>query len=527
MTRSNQRTASGRAAVAGLALLMLVLAFPAGSVRAGLGFFYDVTSLADTVAADGACTLREAITSANGSTTDCGRGSSGEAGIGFSVDGTIVLSSPLPTITNDMGIDGTGRSIAISGNSAVSIFSVNGATLWLTKLTVVNGVTGLLNTNGTVHVTGSLFAGNSERAIRNEGSVTVAQSTFSRNGSTSTTSGAAIYNFPGASLTITASRFVHNVATGHHGIGGAIFNNRGTVTISHSTFVRNVASEQGSAISSFEGMRLDIANSTFIANDAPVGALFVEGGSLALWNATVAENTGGGALYMYGGSHTVTNSTFVGNTAPGGLVTTIVSDGGSATFRNTLVSGTMSGTSCGASAGSISDGGGNLSWPDTSCPGLKVDPKLDAGLRNNGGPTLTVALRWNSPAIDRGNATTCRVAPINDRDQRGGSRSIDGDRDGVARCDIGALEYGGLIPPAPTLVSATKVTGGEKLVWSRVRDALRYRVEVRKAGTLVATRTTTTTVTVTIPLAAGSYTWTVQACNTLGCKRCLVGSFTR
>ena len=51
------------------------------------------------------------------------------------------------------------------------------------------------------------------------------------------------------------------------------------------------------------------------------------------------------------------------------------------------------------------------------------------------------------------------------------------------------------------------------LVWSRVRDALRCPVEVRKAGTLVATRTTTTTVTVTIPLAAGSYTWTVQACN--------------
>ena len=64
-----------------------------------------------------------------------------------------------------------------------------------------------------------------------------------------------------------------------------------------------------------------------------------------------------------------------------------------------------------------------------------TNPKLDpAGLRNNGGPTKTIGLRWNSPALDfiangdNGCGTTYTT------DQRGISRPQN------TGCDSGAFE---------------------------------------------------------------------------------------
>jgi hypothetical protein len=82
------------------------------------------------------------------------------------------------------------------------------------------------------------------------------------------------------------------------------------------------------------------------------------------------------------------------------------------------------------------DGGGNLSWGDTTCPGKNADPKLLA-LADNGGPTLTMALGAGSGAID--GAVNC---PPPATDQRGVTRPRG------ARCDIGAYEL--QAPPTPT-----------------------------------------------------------------------------
>ena len=83
------------------------------------------------------------------------------------------------------------------------------------------------------------------------------------------------------------------------------------------------------------------------------------------------------------------------------------------------------------SATDLGDGGHNVVYPDTSCPGTYADPLLQP-LADNGGPTQTRAIGPSSPALD--------AVPINggncaDADQRGVTRPR------VSGCDSGAFEY--------------------------------------------------------------------------------------
>lgn len=65
-----------------------------------------------------------------------------------------------------------------------------------------------------------------------------------------------------------------------------------------------------------------------------------------------------------------------------------------------------------------------------------INPQLDT-LRDNGGPTLTHALLFGSPARDAGDNFAVTL-----NDQRGLNRVFDGDGNGVATVDIGAFESG-------------------------------------------------------------------------------------
>lgn len=67
-------------------------------------------------------------------------------------------------------------------------------------------------------------------------------------------------------------------------------------------------------------------------------------------------------------------------------------------------------------------------------------------LRDNGGPTLTHYLGDLSVAIDGGINLACQ--PL---DQRGATRPQDGDEDGNAFCDVGAVK----VIPCPFLETAT------------------------------------------------------------------------
>jgi hypothetical protein len=100
--------------------------------------------------------------------------------------------------------------------------------------------------------------------------------------------------------------------------------------------------------------------------------------------------------------------------------------------------------------GTITDAGHNLS-SDSSCAFTAIGsmnntyPMLGA-LANNGGPTLTMALLFGSPAIDAGNTA---LAPATD--QRGFPRPAG------SAADIGAFEYGSIMPTIS--VSRSGATG--------------------------------------------------------------------
>jgi hypothetical protein len=131
----------------------------------------------------------------------------------------------------------------------------------------------------------------------------------------------------------------------------------------------------------------------------------------------------GGGIYHHFGTLTVSNSTFSSNSGDG-------IRNGTVTLGNTIVANSPTGGNC---PGGITDGGGNLSDPDTTCPGINSDLKLGS-LQDSGGPTQTMALLPGSAAIDTADDDICAAAPVNNRDQRGITRPQG------PHCDIGAFE---------------------------------------------------------------------------------------
>ncbi|HWN41200.1 MAG TPA: choice-of-anchor Q domain-containing protein [Thermoanaerobaculia bacterium] len=95
-------------------------------------------------------------------------------------------------------------------------------------------------------------------------------------------------------------------------------------------------------------------------------------------------------------------------------------------------------------------GVGNACSPSAGDLAGTVDQPLDARLTplgDHGGPTFTHALLPDSPAIDLAPASLCQGA-----DQRGRPRPVDGDQDGTALCDAGAVErFPACQPDAETL----------------------------------------------------------------------------
>ena len=244
--------------------------------------------------------------------------------------------------------------------------------------------------------------------------------------------GGGIFNDNGGTLIVSNSSLSDN----HASAGGGIFNdNDGGMTVSNSTFADNSASASGGAIYNDNGSTVTVSHSTFSGNStsASGGAIFNENdGTVSVSNSTFSGNIasigGGGILNVTNGTVNVSNSTFAGNRAYwAGAIRNI---DGTVTLKNTIVANSLAIGNC---SGAINGGGGNLSYPDSTCPGINGNPRLGI-LQHNGGPTATMALEAGSAALDAANDTICAAPPVNNRDQRGVIRPQG------THCDIGAYE---------------------------------------------------------------------------------------
>lgn len=338
----------------------------------------------------------------------------------------IVLAAVLTL--NNVSIDGTGHSVTISGNDVTRIFNTTGGTVTLTHLTLTHGYAGgggaIVNSSAGANLTlrdstlsaNSAFSGTGGAVDVDTGSLTVDGSTF--DGNTSFSSGGAIFSTTTGSVTIRDSTFTNNVVTNATQAGGAIFSGS-TLTVDRSTFSGNSAPKHGGAILQVN-RAFTLRNSTLSGNSATAG----DGGGVyfnaSSANATLQNNT------FSGNTATVAGSSIFHDTAAGTL-----------TVANTIVSGS-GGSNC---SGTITDGGYNLQFGDSTCGfadhAVSADPQLGA-LANNGGATQTMALGVESLARDGGNAAVCQNAGVGNVDQRGSARNA-GTR---GRCDIGAYDTG-------------------------------------------------------------------------------------
>lgn len=212
----------------------------------------------------------------------------------------------------------------------------------------------------------------------------------------------------------------------------------------------------GAAAGVFNGGVLEMSDSAIFSNTAASGAgLFNSGvarlngvtihgnasenttavhtqgsGETTLTNVTASDNRGGAAIVSTGGSTvTLLNSTVAHNdgSAFGNFATLRV--------QNSIVAHNGE-RNCWSAMTSL---GNNLEDDDTcgfdrATDIVNSDPLLQE-LAHAGGPTATHRPLTQSPALDAANGDACPAT-----DQRGVARPQDGDGDGQAACDIGAVE---------------------------------------------------------------------------------------
>jgi len=273
--------------------------------------------------------------------------------------------------------------------------------------------------------------------------------------------------------TLTNSIVDNNTAAGR---GGGIYN-QGALTIVNSTIEHNTAREGGGIATRLTAYAVTLIGSTVANNTAATngGGIYVgDLGMVALTNSTVADNIAtsgaGGGIVGYAPSPdknaptpgqttrmTLAASTMAGNSAT--VAGGIVGYNFSPTIENTILAGnnaTMAASDCAQQVTSyghnligVSDCAGLVTGVNGDAVGKRddpIDPRLGP-LRDNGGPTPTLALLPTSPAIN--------VVPLANCMHPGGE-SISTDQRGDPRpspgraCDIGAYQYQGSLPATST-----------------------------------------------------------------------------
>lgn len=343
---------------------------------------------------------------------------SGEDVITFGVTGTLGLTRPLPDLTHDLTIEGPGA-IALTvhrvGAGQFRIFTIAAsATVAISDLTIADGA--------------PRFGSDGGGVLNQGGNVTLANLIFYNNAAAQGRGGALFVD--GGTTVLTASTLDENYAL--NGQGGGIYVADGLVTVDSSTLLGNNAETGGGLF--VAGGDVTVVNSTFVENLArggDGGAIFAQAGATAVLSSTIFNNGssyGGGGILIQGNSLAARNSLIAYNSA----------------YFGPDVNGALD--SLGHNLIKDSEGGQGYDATDL----LDIDPVV-LGLQDNGGPTMTVALRADSPAIDAGDD----AADVPDWDQRGeGFPRISG-----AHIDIGAFEVQQDGAPHAAVQLAVALTG--------------------------------------------------------------------
>ncbi|HET6770857.1 MAG TPA: choice-of-anchor Q domain-containing protein, partial [Actinomycetota bacterium] len=369
---------------------------------------------------------------------------------------------------------------------------------------------GMYTEGGPVDIAGSTFSNNSATeegggiSIDNFGAVTISDSVVRDNRAGQ--DGGGIEN---SGMRVTFDRLL---VTGNKATldGGGIYNSSsGEFLVIDSTLQRNTALD-GGGFANAPDADLIIRQTSIIGNTARMpgiddAGLRLDGGEgggfwskadgdALIENTTISGNkaglSGGGMFHDADGLLKLSNVTVWGNAAlAGGGIGIVESDfapevppkaNESVVLRNSVVGGSTSGGSCDwyltSEGGNVS--GGSVPYvpipglissdsppvpaigpcfiaappgtDSTTTEGLRDrygDAKLDA-IADNGGPTMTNALRYGSLAIDTA------LSPCPATDQRGVVRPQN------SKCDAGAFEFVGPPPPADEIAPDTQYLTG-------------------------------------------------------------------
>lgn len=425
-----------------------------------------VTTTVDSLASDGSCSLREAIRNANQDTqvdnSDC-RAGSGDDFVAIPA-GTYTLSLAGmyegDSATGDLDITSNiilrGASLSttiIDANGIDKVFDIQGSSISVTmaKMTITGGAEckgGGIYTEDTLELSNVSITENSVSFgcggyggglyVGSNATATIENVIVS--GNTANKGGGIYIDSVAQGVTIENSTISGNTANSGYGGGIATWS---SLTLSNSTVSGNTADDNGGGVNialsgaSPSTTSVVFENSTISGNTGHYGAgVYVSTSedyavsvNLGMYNVTVASNTAewyGGGLYY------------------------VVSDGSAAVLlANTLIgdnSAVHGGPDC---YGTITTLSYSLIEDTSNCTvssgtTLTGSPLLDS-LANYGGKTQTHRLRRLSPAVDAGDPIGCKDANSNtlSTDQRGKTftRPVDGNGDGTAVCDIGAVEH--------------------------------------------------------------------------------------
>jgi len=260
---------------------------------------------------------------------------------------------------------------------------------------------------------------------------------------------------PGSSLSLIGLTLANGGGSGFNSIGGAIYNDQGTLTLTQCTLSENSAPGVGGAIYN-DSATLTLAQCTLSGNSAGTGgAIFNASGTLMLTQCTLSGNSAGygGAIFNLSGTLTLTQCTLSGNSAD---------SGGGAIYNGTA---TLMLTNCIAAGntpsnivGSFTPNGNNLT---------SGNPLL-APLGDYGGPTQTMPPQPGSPAIE--GVAPANVVPGLTTDQRG-VPFCDGNANGIVSPDIGAAEADVIVVTTAADENDTPATlGGGVSLREAVRD---------------------------------------------------------